>query len=104
MNPGMKRISDATPAGKKRKLARGMLLLSYICVAFRQAQETGGDEMTAEEKILAAINWKEQAVEDCMKWARMKAPDSDLNVYKAGLQTGWDKCLSILKLHNLLDI
>lgn len=64
----------------------------------------GGQSMTAEEKILATIKWKEQAVEDCMKWARMKAPDADLNVYKAGLQNGWDKCLSILKLHNLLDI
>jgi hypothetical protein len=61
--------------------------------------------MNAEDRTMQIIKWKEQAVTDCVTWAKIKTHDEKLlDAYKAGASAGWDQCLNVLKLHGLLNI
>jgi len=56
-----------------------------------------------EKDIMLTIKWKDQSLEDAVKWAKIQVKDeSRLNDFRAGFACGWNNCLSTLDLHNMI--
>ncbi len=48
--------------------------------------------------------WKEQVIEEKMQWAKVNAPDADLNAFQAGLRMGTREMIGVLKLQGKIEI
>ncbi len=51
------------------------------------------------------VGLKERVVKDCVGWARVCLGDSKrLHDYEAGVNEGWNKAISVLKLHGHIKV
>ena len=48
-------------------------------------------------------SWKEQTKKECSEWVMAQVNDEQrLTDYQAGISCGWEECIRILKLHDMI--